>query len=42
VDSESEPSSRGNFLMLKLPVQDDDDGDHGTVHGRHAIFIYLF
>lgn len=27
VDSESEASSRGNFLMLN---QDDDDGDHDT------------
>src|SRR6266849_8767678 len=37
VDSESIPSSRGYFLMLKTD-QDDDDGDHE--HGRKILMEY--
>jgi hypothetical protein len=41
--SESEPSSRGNFLM-KLTIQDDDDGDHDTIlmEYRQARYFILF
>ena len=37
VDSESIPSSRGYFLMLKTD-QDDDDGDHE--HGKKILMEY--